>query len=139
MANEMDMLPCSLSPTSQQRRSHTKTSARRERKVKRRKRAEKTISCNVESNEKLIKEEAKDVCARPHSGIRLFTINEVSKDSMEEDYKDEGNKESNNSEDKNVDSVRTGSSDFFASSPDNDCEGGIDSIIGGGGPNDSNH
>jgi hypothetical protein len=76
------------------------------------------------------------VCAMPHSGIRLFTINEVSKDSMEEDYKDEGNKESNNSEDKNADSVRTGSSGFFVSSPDNDCKCGIDSMIVGVGPND---
>jgi hypothetical protein len=76
------------------------------------------------------------VGARPQSGIRLFVNNEVSKDSMEEDYKDEGNKESDNAEDKNVDSVRTGSSGVFVSSPDNDCKGGIDSIIGGGGPID---
>jgi hypothetical protein len=92
--------------------------------------------------DKLIKEEAKDVHARPHSGIRLFVINEVNKDSMEEDYEDEGsteednNKESNNAEDKNADSVRTGSSGFLVSSPDNDCKGGIDSMIGGGGPID---
>jgi hypothetical protein len=55
----------------------------------------------------LIKEEAKNACARPHSGIRLFMINEVNEDSMEEDYKDEGsteediNKESNKFEGKN--------------------------------------
>jgi hypothetical protein len=51
-------------------------------------------------------EEAEEVCARPHSGIRLFVINEVNKDSIEEDNKDEGsteednNKESNNAGDK---------------------------------------
>ncbi len=45
--------------------------------------------------------------ARLHSGIRLFVINEVNKDSMEEDYEDEGNteedinKESNKSKRKN--------------------------------------
>ncbi len=33
----------------------------------------------------LIKEEAKDVCARPHSGIRLYVINEVNKDNTEEE------------------------------------------------------
>ncbi len=77
--------------------------------------------------------------ARLHSGIRLFVINEVNKDSMEEDYGDEGsteednNKESDNAEAKNLDSVRTGSSGFFVSSHDNDCKGGIDSMIGGGG------
>jgi hypothetical protein len=60
----------------------------------------------VESGNKLINEEAKDMCARPHSGIRLFVINEVNEDRMEEDYKDEGiteeniNKESNKSEGK---------------------------------------
>jgi hypothetical protein len=117
----------SLPPSPQQHGSHTKTSAQRKRKGKRRKRAGKTISWDVESGEKLINEVAKGVGARPHSGIRLFVIIEVSKDSMEEAYKDEGNKESNNAKDKNVDNVRTGISGFFVSSPDNNCEGGIDS------------
>jgi hypothetical protein len=136
MAKEVDMLPYSLSPSPQQHGSHTKTSAQRKRKGKKRKRAGKTVSCNVESGEKLIKEEAKDMSARPHSGIRHFIINEVSKDCMEEDYEDDGNKESKNAEDNNVDSVRTGSGGFFVSSPDNDCKGGIDSMIGGGRPID---
>jgi hypothetical protein len=103
----MDMLPYfSLSPSPQQRRSGTNTSAQRKQKGKRRKRTGKTISFDVGNGEKLIKEEAEDVCARPHSGIRLFMINEVNEDSMEEDYKDEGsteediNKESNKSEGK---------------------------------------
>ena len=104
----MDMLPySSLSPSPQQHGSCTKTSAQRKQKGKRRKRTGKTVSPDVGSGEKLIKEEAKDGCARRHSGIRLFMINEVNKDSMEEDYKDEGsteeniNKESNKSEGKN--------------------------------------
>ncbi len=54
-------------------------------------------------------------------------------------YKDEGsmeeedNKASNEAKGKIVDSVRTGSSDFFVSSPDEDHKG---SKIGGGGPID---
>ncbi len=58
---------------------------------------------------------------------------------MEEDYKDEGSteddikKESNKYEGKILDCVKTGSGGFFASSRDNNCEGGINSMIGGGG------
>ena len=55
-------------------------------------------------------------------------------------YKDEGstdeeddNTESNKAKDKFAESVLTGSSDFFVSSPDNNHEGGIESAIGGGG------
>ncbi len=100
------MAPYSLPPSPQQCGSHTKTYAQRKLKGNRRKGLGKTVSCNVESSDKLIKEEAKGVCARPHSGIRLFVINEVNEDSMEEDYKDEGsteehiNKESNKSKGK---------------------------------------
>jgi hypothetical protein len=32
-----------------------------------------------------------------------------------------------------MDCVRTGSGGFFESSPNNDCKGGIDSMIGGSG------
>jgi hypothetical protein len=71
MAREMDIFHYSLSPSPQQYGPHTKTSAQRKRKRKRRKRAGKTISYDVESKEK-IKEEAKNVCARPHSGLRPF-------------------------------------------------------------------
>ncbi len=95
-------LPYFSSPSPKQCGSHTKTSAQREQRGKRRKRAGKSISCDVGNGEKSIEEEAEDVCARPHSGIRLFVINEVSKDSMEEDYEDEGNKERDNTKDKNV-------------------------------------
>ncbi len=34
------------------------------------------------SGENLIKEEAKNVCVRPHSGIRLSVINKVDNNSM---------------------------------------------------------
>jgi hypothetical protein len=100
----MDMSPLSSSP--QQHGSRTKTSAQRKQKGKRKKRTGETASFDAGSGEKLIKEEAKEACARPHSGIRLFVINEVNEFSMEEDYKDEGsteediNKESNKSEGK---------------------------------------
>ncbi len=76
IAKEIHMAPYSLSPSPQQRRSHTKTSAQRKWKGRRRKGPGKTVSCNVESGNKSIKEEAKDVYARPHIGIRLFVINE---------------------------------------------------------------
>jgi hypothetical protein len=46
----------------------------------------------VGSGEKLIKEEDEDACARPHSSIKLFMINEVNEDSMEENYEDEGSR-----------------------------------------------
>jgi hypothetical protein len=52
----------------------------------------KSILCNVGSGERLIKEEAKDTCARPHSGIRLSVINEVDNDSTEEDNNNERHK-----------------------------------------------
>jgi hypothetical protein len=35
-----------------------------------------------------------------------------------------------------MDYLRTGSGGFFVSSPNNDCEGAIDSMIGGSGPID---
>ncbi len=101
------MLPySSLSPSPQQCRPHTNSSAQRKWKGKRRKRTGKTISFDEGSGEKLIKEEDKEACARLHSGIRLFMINEVNEDSMEKGYKDDGsteediNKESNKSEGK---------------------------------------
>ncbi len=81
---EMDMSPYSSpSPSPQQCGSHTKISAQRKRKGKRRKKTGKTVSFDVGSGEKLIKEEAEDACARPHSGIRLFVNNEVNKDNMD--------------------------------------------------------
>jgi hypothetical protein len=60
---------------------------------KKREKTGRTVSLDVESQEKLIKDEAEDMCERPHKGIRLFVINKVNKDSMEEDYEDEGSTE----------------------------------------------
>ena len=51
------------------------------------KRAGTFISCAVGSGEKITKEEAKNACARPHSGIRLSFINKVDKDIMKGDIK----------------------------------------------------
>jgi hypothetical protein len=65
--------------------SGTKSSAQRKRRNKRSKRAGTFISCAVGSGEKIIKEEAKNACARPHSGIRLSVIDEVDNGSMKGD------------------------------------------------------
>jgi hypothetical protein len=46
----------------------------------------------VGSGEKIIKDEAKNTCARPHSGIRLSIIDEVDNDSMKGDHDNEINK-----------------------------------------------
>ena len=92
---ELDMLPCSPSLSPQQRESLTKTSAQRKRKGKRRKRTGKTVSCDVGSGKKLMKEEAEDACARPHSGTKLSVINEVNEDSTEEEDNDERNQTDN--------------------------------------------
>jgi hypothetical protein len=51
--------------------SHTKNSSQKKQRKMRRKGAGKFVSCTVGSDKKLIKEETKDTCARPHSGIRL--------------------------------------------------------------------
>jgi hypothetical protein len=92
----MDMLPYSpLCPSPQQRGSRTKTSSQRKWKRKRRKRTGKTVSFDMGSGDKLIKEEAKDACARLHRCIRLFVINKVNKDSMKEDYETEASTEEN--------------------------------------------
>ena len=50
------------------------------------KRAGTFISCAAESGEKIIEEEAKNACARLHSGIRLSVINKVDNDSMKGEY-----------------------------------------------------
>ncbi len=47
------------------------------------------------SVEKLIKEEAKDVCVRPHSSIRLSAINKVDNNSTEEDNDSKRNETDN--------------------------------------------
>jgi hypothetical protein len=47
---------------------------------------------------------------------------------------EEDNNKSNKAKVKIADSVETGGNGFFVFSPNNDCTGAIDSMIGGGGP-----
>jgi hypothetical protein len=111
----------------QQCGSRTKTSAQRKWKGKRRKRTGKTVSCNVGSGEKLVKEEPKDLCARLHSGIRLSAINEVNKDSTEEEDNDKRNKTDNETANNNEE-ASIGGGDFSVPLPGN-CKGCIVSGI----------
>jgi hypothetical protein len=114
----MDRLPCF--PSAQKKWSKT-----------RRKKTGKSVSCDVESVEKSIKEEAEVACARPHSGIRLSVINEVSKDSTDKEDDNKRNKSNNETANDNQ-KESIGGSGFLLPSPDDNCKGGIDSVIGGG-------
>jgi hypothetical protein len=104
--------------------SHTKDSAQRKRRKTRRKRAGKFISCPVGSGEKLIEEEAKNACTRPHSGIRLSVINEVDNNSMKGDDNNERNKTGNETANSNKE-MSIGGSGFSVPSPGYNCKGGI--------------
>jgi hypothetical protein len=73
----MDILPYSLSLPPTAWVSGTESSAQRKQRKTRSKRAGTFISCTAGSGEKIIKEEAKNVCTRLHSGTRLSVINEV--------------------------------------------------------------
>ncbi len=80
------------------------------------------------SGEKLIKEEAKNACARPHSGIRLSVIDEVDakvdNNSMKGDDDNERNK--TDYETANGDKeMSIGGSGFSLHSLGYNCEGGI--------------
>ncbi len=119
---ETDMLlySPSLPPTAWV--SRTKNSAQRKQRKRRKKRAGKFMSCTVESGDKLIKEEAKNVCARPHSGIRISVINEVDNGSMMGDDDNERNK--TNNETANCDKeMSIGGSGFSVPSPGYNCKG----------------
>jgi len=79
----------------------------------------------VGSGEKIIEEEAKNECAKLHSGgIRLSVIDEVDNDSMEGDDDNERNKTNNETANRNKE-VRIGGSGFSLHSPDYNCEGDI--------------
>ncbi len=80
--------------------------------------------------EKLIKEEAEDACARPHSGIRLYVINEVNEDNTEEEDNNKRN-QTNNETTNNNKEASIGGGGFSMPSLDN-CKGCIDSTIRGG-------
>ncbi len=116
----------SFSPSPQQCGSHTKNSAQQKWGKTRREKTGKPVSSNVESGEKLIKEEASDACARPHSGIMLPVINKLNNDSKEDDNNSKRNKTDN----KNTTCIGDGG--FSMPSPDNNCEGSINYAIGGG-------
>ena len=89
------MSPYSLSLPPTAWVSGTKSSAQRKRRKKRSKRAGTFISCTVGSGDKIIKEDAKNACARPHSGIRLSVIDEVDNDSTKGDDDNERNNTNN--------------------------------------------
>jgi hypothetical protein len=119
----MDMSPYSLSPPPTAWVSGTKCSAQRKQRKTRSKRAGTFISCAVGSGEKIIKEEAKNACAR-HSCIRLSVIDEVDNDSMEGRDDDERNKTDNETENGDKE-MSIGGSGFSLHSPGYNCEGGI--------------
>ena len=127
---EMNMSSYTPSPSPQQCESCTKTSAQRKQSRTRREKTGKSISCNVGSGEKLI-EEAENVCARPHSGIRLSVINEVNQDSTEEKDDNKRNLPNNETAIDNEE-ARIGGSGFSVPSLKDSCEDDIDSAIGGG-------
>ncbi len=76
-----------------------------------------------------MKEEAKDACARPHSGIRLYVINEVNEDILEEEDNDK-RKQTNNDTANDNKEASIGGGGFSMPSLDN-CKGCIDSTIRG--------
>jgi hypothetical protein len=82
----------------------------------------------VGSGEKIIEEEAKNACARPHSGsgIRLSVIDKVDNDSMKGDDNNERNKTDNETAngDKEM-SIGGSGSGFSLHSPGYNCEGSI--------------
>ncbi len=118
------MSPYSLSLPPTAWVSVTKSSAQRKRRKKRSKKAGAFISCAVGSGEKIIKEEAKNECARPHSGIRLSIIDEVDNDSMKGD--DDNKRNKTNNEPANCDKeMSIGGSGFSLHYPGYNCEGGI--------------
>jgi hypothetical protein len=117
----MNMLPYSLSlPPTAWVSGTNKSSAQRKQRKKRSKRAGAFISCAVGSGEKIIKEEAKNKCAKPHSGIRLSIIDEVDNDSMKGDDDKTDNEHANGDKEMSI-----GGSGFSLHSPGYNCEGGI--------------
>ena len=79
------------------------------------------------SGEKLIKEKAKDACARPHSGVRIYVISEVNEDSREEEDNNERNQTENETASDNEE-ASIGGGGFSMPSPDN-CKDCIHSAI----------
>jgi hypothetical protein len=111
------------SPSPQQHGSPAPRAARKWRKT-RSKRAGTFISCAVGSGEKIIKEEAKNACARPHSGIRLSVIDKVDNNSMKGDDNNKRNKTDNENANGEKE-MSIGGSGFSLHSPGYNCQGGI--------------
>ncbi len=143
---EMNMLlypPTSLPPTAWV--SRTKNSSQRKQRKTRRKRTGKFISCTIGSGEKLINEEAKNTCTRPHSGIRLSVINKVENDGMMGNDDNKRNKTDNETAN-GIKEMSIGGCDFSVPSPGYNCKGGTmlinfrsssDNVDGDGINNDS--
>jgi hypothetical protein len=131
-AKEMDMLPYSLSPSTQQPRSCAKTSAQRKQsKTRRKKKTGKSVSCDMGSDENLVEEKVEDTSTRPHSGIRLSVINEVVNDSTEEDNNIKRNYTNNETIHGKEEASIAGRGLSTPPPPDNDCKGGINSVTSG--------
>ena len=123
-AQEMDMSPYSFSLPPTAWVSGTKSSAQKKRRKTRSKRAGIFISCAVGSGETIIKEEAKNECARPHSGIRLPVTDEVDNDSMMGDDDNNRNKTDNETANGNKE-MSIGGSGVSLHSPGYNCKGCI--------------
>jgi hypothetical protein len=78
----------------------------------------------VGSGEKIIKEEAKNACARLHSGIRLAVIDKFDNDSMKGDDNNERHKTYNETA-SGYNEMSIGGCGFSLHSPGYNCEGGI--------------
>jgi len=123
---EMDMSPYSLSLPPTAWVSGTKSSAQKKRRKTRSKRAGIFISCAMGCGETIIEEEAKNECARPHSGIRLPVIDEVDNDSMMMMGDDDNNRNKTDNETANGNKeMSIGGSGFSLHSPGYNCKGGI--------------
>jgi hypothetical protein len=72
--------------------------------------------------QKIIKEEAENTCARPHSGIRLSVVNKVDNNSMKMDDDSKRNKIDNETAKGNKE-MSIGGSGFSVPSPGYNCEG----------------
>ncbi len=72
------------------------------------------------SREILIEKEAKDACARLHSGIRLSVINEVDENSTEEKADNKRNKANNETANDNKEASIVGSG-FSMPTPIDNC------------------
>jgi hypothetical protein len=128
---KMDMLPYSPSTSTQQLKSCAKTSAQRKQSKTRTKKTWKSINCNVGSGENLVKEKVEDTSTRLHSGIRLPVINQVVKNSTEEDNNTKRNDINNETVYGKEEATNASRGLSMLPPPNNNSKGGIDSVISG--------